>query len=175
MHKFNISEVLNPKRDLQTFDKRIYEKIVDTLRGIQNKYGKNYCFPSQETILKLLRRNQQTIISRRTLNRHLRALDDMGVIQRIRRYKESANNKAKTFLTTAYYICEASEGLIFQAAKALRRISGHSRVTEMAHYLLKKKNVQKKGCDVTAADVKHLPEYWKNAWKKHCSGAAVSD
>lgn len=62
------------------------EAVMMTLFGVSKTYGKAYCYPSQKKLLELLGRYHDFGISRRTLNRDLRFLEDDGYIKRVRRH-----------------------------------------------------------------------------------------
>jgi len=61
--------------------------ILVTLVKIQNKFRKDYSFPSQEKILELMDLRQGLKISRATLNRWLRVIVDSKYLIRRRRIK----------------------------------------------------------------------------------------
>ena len=68
---------------LNSFD----QYILNVLLSCQVKYGKNYSYPSQTTILSLLQSHYGITRSRRWLNYRLRYLEDNGFIKRVRRIK----------------------------------------------------------------------------------------
>ena len=59
--------------------------LFQTLIHLSSKYKKKYCYPSQEKILELLRKYHGIGISRRSLNRWLRHLENQGYFRRQRR------------------------------------------------------------------------------------------
>lgn len=59
--------------------------ILATLNALNKKYGKLYSYPGQLTIMDLLARWHDTLISIATLNRWLRDLEDKNLITRTRR------------------------------------------------------------------------------------------
>jgi len=59
--------------------------ILSTLAGVAIKHQKPYCYPSQRTILGLLKNYHGTPISRRTLNRRLKLLQNEAYFSRVRR------------------------------------------------------------------------------------------
>ena len=61
-------------------------RIMETLAGLAGKYERSWCYPSQAKIVELLARFTGRRLSRRHLNRHLRALERDGMIRRIRRH-----------------------------------------------------------------------------------------
>jgi len=62
--------------------------ILCTINGVNRKYNKNYCFPSQNKILWLMKNFYGVTRSRATLNRWLRVLEDEGYIKRVRRHRK---------------------------------------------------------------------------------------
>lgn len=77
--------------------------ILRLLTYLIKKSSKNYCFPSQDSILTILRTQYSCKISRRTLNRHLRKLEDDKYIKRIRRISRGPDNRPR-FASTLYFI-----------------------------------------------------------------------
>ena len=69
--------------DLNLSEKAI--PILIMLNDLNNYHGKNYCFPSQKTILKRLEERLYVKISRRTLNRRLKTIEGSALISRTRR------------------------------------------------------------------------------------------
>lgn len=74
--------------------------ILDTLRGHTKRYGRKYCWPSQDSILQKLRDFHAIKISKRTLNYWLRKLERLGLIHRIRRLSR------EQFKSTVYYVSD---------------------------------------------------------------------
>ncbi len=60
--------------------------ILCTINGLNRKYGKNYCYPSQKRFLWLMKTFYKVKRSRATLNRWLRVMEDEGYIKRVRRH-----------------------------------------------------------------------------------------
>lgn len=60
--------------------------ILCTINGLNRKYGKNYCYPSQNKFLLLMKKFYSVKRSRATLNRWLRVMEDEGLIKRVRRH-----------------------------------------------------------------------------------------
>ena len=61
-------------------------RICEVLAGLAAHHFKTWCFPTQDKICELLRRFTGRQMSRRTLNRHLAALERDGQIRRKRRH-----------------------------------------------------------------------------------------
>ncbi|RLC84245.1 MAG: hypothetical protein DRJ03_14815 [Chloroflexi bacterium] len=92
--------------------------IIYTIQGLISTTGKNYCWPSQAKLLYLLKEFYGVVISRRTLNYHLRRLEDQGFISRIRRIKRRPDGTLS--LSTSLY---------FLGKKALRLLKNFARKT----------------------------------------------
>jgi len=60
--------------------------VLCTINGLNQKYGKNYCYPSQIKFLWLMKNFYNVKRSRSTLNRWLRVIEDEGFIKRVRRH-----------------------------------------------------------------------------------------
>lgn len=87
----------------RNFVKTLDEKILVTLFSIQEKYNKPYSFPSQNKLLILLKQNYGIIVCRRTLNYHLRYLEDGGFLSRKRRIKR-ASDGTLSLATSLYFM-----------------------------------------------------------------------
>jgi hypothetical protein len=61
-------------------------RILETLTGLAAHHGRTWCYPSQDTLLRLLKDFTGRAMHRRTLNRHLAALERDGYVRRIRRH-----------------------------------------------------------------------------------------
>lgn len=77
--------------------------ITVCLFKVSNKHNKHYCFPSQEKILELMKINKTLEISRATLNRYLRIMEDGKFILRKRRHHKDAK-LGMVFRSTLYFI-----------------------------------------------------------------------
>jgi len=60
--------------------------ILCTINGLNRKHGKNYCYPSQNKLLLLMKKFYSVKRSRATLNRWLRVMENEGLIKRVRRH-----------------------------------------------------------------------------------------
>lgn len=63
--------------------------LCATLAGLAAKYGKTYCYPSQAKLIALHLRFTGRSMSRRTLCRHLAALERDMLISRRRRHRRA--------------------------------------------------------------------------------------
>lgn len=77
--------------------------ILLCLLRISQKNGKDYCFPSQKTIIKLMRQFRTVDKSRATLNRWLRVIEDGKYLMRRRRIKKDPEG-GMMFKSTLYKI-----------------------------------------------------------------------
>lgn len=80
------------------------EAILMTLVGVAKCHNKAYCWVSQNKILELLEKYHSWNISRRTLNRRLRELENEGYFVRIRRHIK-ADDGHIVFRSTLYKFC----------------------------------------------------------------------
>lgn len=62
--------------------------VLETLLAVAKKAQKAYCYPSQRRILLLLVKFHKLHISRRTLNRYLKALEADHFFTRVRRHRK---------------------------------------------------------------------------------------
>lgn len=81
----------------------IASSILHTVHALQTLHHKNYCYPSQKKILKLLEKYYSVNIKRRQLNYILAFLEREGFIDRKRRLKKSREGKI-IFNTTLYWL-----------------------------------------------------------------------
>jgi len=79
------------------------EAIILLLGGLAGKFGKEYCFPSQEKMLSLLKDFFGIEICRRTLNYHLKRLETGKYIRRKRRISKGKDGKL-VFKSTLYFL-----------------------------------------------------------------------
>jgi len=61
--------------------------VLGSFAELARRSGKGYCFPSQRTILVLVKQYHGIRRSRRSLNRHLSSLEGAGYFVRVRRHK----------------------------------------------------------------------------------------
>jgi len=92
-------------------------RICEVLAGLAAKYGKTYCYPSQTKLCELLKRFTGRVMSRRTLNRHLNALQrDMMISRRAR--MQRAKNGSLIMRSTLYHVMLRYAQRIGRAMKA---------------------------------------------------------
>lgn len=77
--------------------------VLSILHGLMGKFGKLYCYPSQDKICELLMRFPGIGISRSTLNRWLRVMEDEGLVKRTRRIRKNSKYGYE-FQSTLYEI-----------------------------------------------------------------------
>lgn len=77
--------------------------ILPILHGLGKNFGKDYCYPSQNKILNLLKTRVGVNRCRRTLNYWLRAFEDVGLIKRTRRHRHDGT-RGMLFNSTMYFI-----------------------------------------------------------------------
>ncbi|RLF86672.1 hypothetical protein DRN34_03165 [Thermococci archaeon] len=136
MNQVNFHKILEKVKTFQSKKvKRINHNSIAILTLLINlcaNYKKNYCYPSQDWILSTLADKYKIYISKRTLNYHLRLLEDLGFIQRKRRISRAKNGTLQPKST-----------LYILAKKAFTYIK--NRIKEVWHWLRKrgdwKKNI----------------------------------
>ena len=95
--------------------------LLHALYAIAAKYGKSYCYPSQEKILELLKTHYDISISRRTLNRWLAFLEGEGYIFRTRRHTQGTDGGV-SFKSTLYRFGKKALRLLKKIAYPLRKL-----------------------------------------------------
>jgi len=106
--------------------------VILTLYKIMEKHKKDYCFPSQEKIIELLEIRQGIKISRATLNRWLRVIEDAGCFVRKRRIKRHPLY-GTVFKSTLYFMTLKGLHLLKRMGvpcrtlfdKVLNKVKGH--------------------------------------------------
>lgn len=109
------------------------EAIMDTLLAVAMKYGKPYCFPSQDHILRLLRKRQHLRISKRTLNRRLSEMVGELYIERVRRIRDNGQGKP-VFSSTLYKFTGRVFNQLASAGVRIARLFTFFRLPKMANY-----------------------------------------
>ena len=115
------------------------QAVAETLSSICSKYGKAYCYPSQLTIMRLVREYHDIDISLRTLNRVLRWLEDHGYFKRTRRHRAGPDGPP-LFQTTMYKLKKKLFIRLNSIKKWVDRVSSPLRVPLRAKYKSQRKN-----------------------------------
>jgi len=84
--------------------------ILETIAALQRKHGKSYCYPTQYTLLKLLKTHHKISISRRALNYALADLQGADLIDRKQRIRKGSAGQM-IFNSTLYFFKKA--GYVF--------------------------------------------------------------
>ena len=79
--------------------KNLNLSIVCTIAAVCAKYNNKYCFITQERFLQLLKEFYDITISRRTLNYHLKELEENNYIKRRRRITRNKDGTVRTLPT----------------------------------------------------------------------------
>lgn len=95
--------------------------IIQSFQYIANKKNRGYCESSQLKVLSFLQKYYNTVICRRTLNYHLRALEDGAFIRRIRRHKRGPDGKI-LFHTTVNILKSKALKFLAQLAHWFKKI-----------------------------------------------------
>jgi hypothetical protein len=139
------------------------QATMETISSVCCKYGKAYCYPSQETLLRLVEEYHGVKMCRRTLNRVLRWLVDHRYIERVRRHRAGPDGKI-LFATTLYLLKKKIFMRLNSIRKWAERVSSPLRVPLRAQYRSLKQNEIFK---VVAPDVDKL-------WKASLEGGPKS-
>ena len=115
------------------------QAVAETISSVCSKYGKAYCYPSQLTIIRLVNEYHGIEISRRTLNRVLRWLEDHGYFKRTRRHRAGPNGRI-LFATTMYELKKKLFIRLNSIKKWVDRVSSPLRVPLRAKYKSQRKN-----------------------------------
>lgn len=94
--------------------------ICQAFHHLGNKFNKGYVLVSQEKLIKLLRKHYDVSISLRTLNYHLRKLENEGFISRKQRHARDKNGHIK-FATTLTTLKKNLYSAIFKIGHSLHR------------------------------------------------------
>lgn len=128
------------------------QAVVETISSVCCKHGKAYCYPSQLTILRLVKEYHGIEISRRTLNRVLRWLEDHHYFKRVRRHRAGRDGRI-LFATTMFVLKKKIFIRLNSIRKWAERVSSPLRVPLRSQYKSLKKNEIFK---VVAADVEKM-------------------
>ena len=112
---------------------------METISSVCSKYGKAYCYPSQLTILRLVKEYHDIDISVRTLNRVLRWLEDHKYFKRTRRHRAGPNGRI-LFATTMYELKKKLFIRLNSIKKWADRVSSPLRVPLRSKYRSRRKN-----------------------------------
>lgn len=132
-------------------------RIVAVLGFLSQKYGRAYCYPSQETIADLLKRFHGYVISRRNLNRHLNALEAAGYIHRTKRHQR-ARDGSLILKSTLYELKAAAWTLLDTLGRIASKLSTII-VHKFNHFAVPK----------TAQNARHVYLIMKREREKHRS------
>ena len=97
-------------------------KICEVLAGLAAHHWKTWCYPSQDKLCELLQRFTGRIMSRRTLNRHLNALERDGQLRRVRRHHHDPR-RGMVLRSTLYVICGRFLGRMHRVVAAAKRFA----------------------------------------------------
>ena len=115
------------------------QAVAETLSSVCSKYGKVYCYPSQLTIMRLVKDYHDIEISRRTLNRVLRWLEDHGYFSRTKRHRAGPDGRM-LFGTTMYKLKKKLFIRLNSIKKWVDRVSSPLRVPLRSQYKSQRKN-----------------------------------
>jgi len=107
--------------------------VLYALFGVAKAHSKHYCYPSQKHIMYLTKKYEKVSMSRRTLNRVIKKLEDEGYIERLRRHTKKKDGSL-WLRSTLYKL----KGKAYRWLGVLRRwingFLGLSAVPKLAQY-----------------------------------------
>ena len=106
--------------------------IVCTIAAVCAKYHNKYCFITQERFLQLLKEFYDITISRRTLNYHLKELEENNYIKRFRRVVRNKDGTLRT-LPTMYTLGQKAYFLFKRVTAIFDRFIRRTDVQSIAH------------------------------------------
>jgi len=139
-----------------------HEAIIKMLAGFQRTFGKNYCRPSQDLMLKKLKEYHDITISLRTLNRRLKELREWKFFWKIVRHIRGKGKKM-VCRCTAYYLLEKARKYFLGLKRAAERLVVCFRVAKFGNRLVFKKELN---LNAASSGVEIL---WKSAIKGRAS------
>lgn len=139
----------------------VNQSIITAFTYLTKMSSKNYCYPSQEGILKILRERYHTTISLRTLNYHLRVLENDNYIKRVRRIKRGPDNKP-LFASTLYFIKKKVFSYLKKQAEFLQAIGFKIRVA----YSEQKNKARSESRALKFDTTKELEDDWHRRYKE---------
>jgi len=104
--------------------KNVKEPILKAITYLIRMSSKKYCYPSQDTLLNLLNTHYGVKICRRTLNYHLRQLENRHFIKRVRRISRGPEGRP-LFKSTLYFVKRKVFTWLKKQAEYLRFIGFH--------------------------------------------------
>ena len=125
------------------------EDEIFLLLGVALKHQKRYSWPSQRKILELLDKYNNYKISRRTLNRDFRLLEDSQWFYRTKRRPRNRCGK-RVFSSTLFRFSPKLFKWLEKLELRVRRVFTLFRVPKMSHYQAKQKHAS---CGLHAASV----------------------
>jgi len=132
------------------------QAVAETLSSVCSKYEKAYCYPSQETIRRLLHEYHDIKICRRTVNYILRWLEDHKYFKRTRRHRAGPDGRM-LFGTTMYELKKKLFIRLDLIKKWADRVSSPLRVQVRAQYKSHRKNEILKGVSPGVENLWKLP------------------
>ena len=145
----------------------VYTAICSIFDGL-NRYGKkNYCWPAQTKILKLLENFHGITMCRRTLNMRLKEMVALNLIHRIRRHHRGAHGEM-CFKTTAYYILQRAAESVKRIFRSMLKIADVLRVQKLHQYSL---TTQRDIDRTSVPEAEQVPLDWIKDFRKQLSAA----
>ena len=120
------------------------EELLYSLAGIGKSCKLRYCIVGQERLRERLYTCHGYEISKRTLNRDLRVLEDDGYIERVKRHKRGENGEM-VFRCTLYKLTAKFFNWLYSVGERVKRLFKWFRLPKWAQYQLLQKHASSIG------------------------------
>lgn len=117
----SIIKRIMPRKYVPKRNAKIHEAIIKTIASLANKKRKPYVSVPQAVLCELVAKYYRVPVSRRTLNYHLRFLEDNGYIRRVRRITRDAYGRLVT-MPTLYILMPKAQKFLKGLVKFARKI-----------------------------------------------------
>jgi DNA-binding transcriptional ArsR family regulator len=107
--------------------------VLYALFGVAKKYDKGYCYPTQNHIVHLVQKYEKISMSRRTLCRVLKKLEEQGYIKRQRRHTHRSDGSL-WLRSTLYRLKKRAYIFLGQLRSLVSRLLAPFAVPKMAQY-----------------------------------------
>ena len=136
----SVIKKIMPRRYVPKRNAKIHEAILKTLAALAQKNRKPYVSVPQNVLCELVGKYYRVPVSRRTLNYHLRFLENNGYIRRIRRITRDAYGRLITMPTLYILMSKAQKFLkgLVKFARKIGNILGNVKQVIVARELVEK-------------------------------------
>ncbi len=138
------------------------QQVLQVLAETAAYHNKTYCFPNQRTILKSLKIRFGKIMSRRSLCRWTKYLEDAGYIKKQQRHRRGKSGQLELH-STLYTFRRQAVKFLASLSRRIAQLVGFTAVTEMAQSTPSKVVSQPETC---AKGARTSPTSYENGLRK---------